>query len=35
MAGDTKNPKPSALPPGTVAPDFKLHTTPDQMVALE
>ncbi len=34
MAGDTKNPKPSALPPGTVAPDFKLHTTPDQTVAL-
>jgi peroxiredoxin len=25
---------PSALPPGTIAPDFKLHTTPDQMVAL-
>jgi peroxiredoxin len=34
MAGDTKTPKSSALPPGTIAPDFKLHTTPDQMVAL-
>jgi peroxiredoxin len=37
MAGDIKqgNPQPgSALPPGTVAPDFKLHTTPDQIVAL-
>ena len=34
MAGDTKNPKPSVLPPGTIAPEFKLHTSPDQMVAL-
>jgi peroxiredoxin len=37
MAEDIKqgNPKPTAvLPPGTVAPDFKLHTTPDQTVAL-
>ena len=37
MAADNKqgNAKPStALPPGTVAPDFKLHTTPDQMVSL-
>ena len=37
MAGDNKQgtAKPaSALPPGTAAPDFKLHTTPDQMVAL-
>ena len=24
----------SALPPGTVAPDFKLHSTPDQLVSL-
>jgi peroxiredoxin len=37
MAGDIKqgNPKPAAaLPAGTVAPDFKLNTTPDQRVAL-
>jgi peroxiredoxin len=37
MAADIKqgNPKStSALPPGTIAPDFKLNTTPDQMVAL-
>jgi peroxiredoxin len=37
MAEDMKtgNSKPmSALPPGTAAPDFKLHTTPDQAVAL-
>jgi peroxiredoxin len=37
MAGENTqaNPKPgSALPPGTVAPDFKLHNTPDQTVAL-
>ena len=37
MAADNKqeNEKPSkALPPGTVAPDFKLHTTPDQIVSL-
>jgi peroxiredoxin len=25
----------TALPPGTRAPDFKLHTTPDQAVALD
>ncbi len=37
MAGDPKSSNPKAatpLPPGTAAPDFKLHTTPDQMVAL-
>ena len=37
MAADNKqgSAKPtSALPPGTPAPDFKLHTTPDQVVAL-
>lgn len=37
MAGDNKqgSTKPSsALPPGTPAPDFKLHTTPDQTVSL-
>jgi peroxiredoxin len=37
MAGDIKqgNPKPAAaLPAGTVAPDFKLNTTPDQRVGL-
>ena len=34
MAGDAKNSQPSALAAGTVAPDFKLHTTPDQAVAL-
>ena len=37
MAADRKqgSTKPtSALPPGTPAPDFKLHTTPDQVVAL-
>lgn len=37
MAGDAKpsNPKTATpLPAGTAAPDFKLHTTPDQMVAL-
>ncbi len=36
VAGDIKqgNSKPAPLPPGTAAPDFKLHTTPDQIVAL-
>lgn len=36
MAGDIKQgtPQSSALAPGTVAPDFKLNTTPDQAVAL-
>src|ERR1700689_946223 len=37
MATDKKqgSTKPtSALPPGTSAPDFKLHTTPDQVIEL-
>ena len=37
MAGDNKQGNlrsATALQPGTIAPEFKLHTTPDQTVSL-
>jgi peroxiredoxin len=35
MSGTKDGPAAGALAPGTPAPDFKLHSTPDQLVSLD